>query len=103
MSINRFVQIVSTSPAKLFGLFPRKGTIAVGSDGDIVLFDPQEHWTIRAANQHSRVDYALFEGRPVQGRVKKVFLRGECIVDGDVWQGRAGMGEYLSRGESGRS
>ena len=68
-----------------------------------MLFDPQEHWTIRAANQHSRVDYALFEGRPVQGRVKKVFLRGECIVDGDVWQGRAGMGEYLSRGESGRS
>ena len=103
MSINRFVQIVSTAPAKLFGLFPRKGTIAVGSDGDIVLFDPQEHWTIRAANQHSRVDYALFEGRPVQGRVKKVFLRGECIVDGDAWQGRAGMGEYLSRGESGRS
>ena len=102
MSINRFVEITSTAPAKLFGLFPRKGTIAVGSDGDIVLFDPQEQWTIRAAEQHSRVDYTLFEGRPVTGRVKKVFLRGQCIVDGSGWLGRAGMGEYLSRGESGK-
>ena len=102
MSINRFVEITSTAPAKLFGLFPRKGTIAVGSDGDIVLFDPNEQWTIRAAEQHSRVDYTLFEGRPVTGRVKKVFLRGQCIVDGTGWLGRAGMGEYLSRGESGK-
>ncbi len=102
MSINRFVEITSTAPAKLFGLFPRKGTIAVGSDGDIVLFDPDEQWTIRAAEQHSRVDYTLFEGRPVTGRVKKVFLRGQCIVDGNGWLGRAGMGEYLSRGESGK-
>ena len=69
MSINRFVEITSTAPAKLFGLFPRKGTIAVGSDGDIVLFDPNEQWTIRAAEHHSRVDYTLFEGRPVTGRV----------------------------------
>ena len=103
MSINRFVQIVSTAPAKLFGLFPRKGTIAVGSDGDIVLFDPAELWTIRAADQHSRVDYSLFEGRSVKGRVKKVFLRGQCIVDGRNWHGRPGMGEYLSRGESGKN
>ncbi len=102
MSINRFVEITSTAPAKLFGLFPRKGTIAVGSDGDIVLFDPEEQWTIRAAEQHSRIDYTLFEGRPVTGRVKKVFLRGQCIVDGSGWLGRAGMGEYLSRGESGK-
>jgi dihydropyrimidinase len=102
MSVNRFVEITSTAPAKLFGLFPRKGTIAVGSDGDIVLFDPDEQWTIRAAEQHSRVDYTLFEGRPVTGRVKKVFLRGQCIVDGSGWLGRAGMGEYLNRGESGK-
>ena len=103
MSINRFVEIVATTPAKLFGLFPRKGTIAVGTDGDIVLFDPKEQWTIRAAEQHSRVDYALFEGRPVTGRVKKVFLRGQCIVAGRDWQGRPGMGQYLSRGEAGKS
>ena len=102
MSINRFVEITSTAPAKLFGLFPRKGTIAVGTDGDIVLFDPKEQWTIRAAEQHSRIDYSLFEGRPITGRVKKVFLRGQCIVDGSSWLGRAGMGEYLKRGESGK-
>jgi dihydropyrimidinase len=102
MSINRFVEITSTAPAKLFGLFPRKGTIAVGTDGDIVVFDPNEQWTIRAAEQHSRVDYTLFEGRSVKGRVKKVFLRGQCIVDGAQWKGREGMGEYLSRGASGR-
>jgi dihydropyrimidinase len=102
MSLNRFVELTSTAPAKLFGLFPRKGTIAVGSDGDIVLFDPKEQWTIRAAEHHSRVDYSLFEGRPVTGRVKKVFLRGQCIVDGQTWSGREGMGEFLSRGESGK-
>jgi len=102
MSLNRFVELTATAPAKLFGLFPKKGTIAVGSDADIVLFDPKEQWTIRAAEQHSRVDYSLFEGRPVTGRVKKVFLRGRCIVDGPAWQGREGMGEFLRRGESGR-
>jgi dihydropyrimidinase len=101
MSLNRFVEITSTAPAKLFGLFPRKGTIAVGSDADIVLFDPKEQWTIRAAEHHSRIDYSLFEGRPVTGRVKKVFLRGQCIVDGQTWRGREGMGEFLRRGPSG--
>jgi dihydropyrimidinase len=102
MSLNRFVEITSTAPAKLFGLFPRKGTIAVGSDGDVVLFAPGEQWTIRAAEHHSRMDYTLFEGRSVTGRVKKVFLRGQCIVDSQTWRGREGMGEFLSRGESGR-
>ncbi|MFQ5971211.1 MAG: dihydropyrimidinase [Alphaproteobacteria bacterium] len=101
MSMNRFVEITSTTPAKLFGLFPRKGTIAPGTDGDIVLFDPGETWTIRAAEHHSRIDYTLFEGRSVTGRVKKVFLRGQLIVDGDKWLGREGMGEYLRRGECG--
>ena len=103
MSLNRFVEITATAPAKLFGLFPKKGTIAVGSDGDLVLFDPAERWTIRAAEHHSRVDYTLYEGREVTGRVKKVFARGQCIVDGANWLGREGMGQYLRRGESGRA
>jgi dihydropyrimidinase len=101
ISLNRFVQLTATVPAKLFGLFPKKGTIAVGSDADIVLFDPNEQWTIRAAEHHSRVDYSLFEGRSVTGRVKKVFLRGELIVDGDKWLGREGGGRYVKRGEAG--
>ena len=102
MSINRFVELTATTPAKLFGLFPRKGTIAVGSDADIVLFDPDEEWTIRASEHHSRVDYSLFEGRPVTGRVKKVLLRGQLIVDGSEWLGREGAGQFLSRGECGK-
>ena len=102
MTPSRFVELVATNPAKLFGIYPKKGTIAVGSDADIVLFDPDERWTIRAADQHCRVDYSLFEGFEVQGRVKKTFLRGQLIVDGERWLGREGMGEFLKRGESGR-
>ncbi|MGD9536313.1 MAG: dihydropyrimidinase [Alphaproteobacteria bacterium] len=101
LSLNRFVDVVSTTPAKLFGLFPRKGTIAVGSDADIVFFDPNETWTIRAAEHHSRIDYSLFEGREIIGRVKKVFVRGQCIVDGQKWLGKEGMGQYVKRGDSG--
>lgn len=101
LSLNRFVQLTSTAPAKLFGLFPRKGTIAVGSDADIVLFDPEERWTIRAAEHHSRIDYSLFEGREVTGRVRKVFLRGQLIVDGPAWLGRDGMGRFVRRGSCG--
>ena len=102
LSLNRFVDITSTTPAKLFGLFPRKGTIAVGSDADVVLFDPDERWTISASTHHSRVDYSLFEGRQLTGRVKKVFLRGEPIVDGERWLGRDGQGEFLRRPSSGQ-
>ena len=101
MSLNRFVELTSTTPAKLFGLFPKKGTIAVGTDGDIALFDPDETWQIRAAEHHSRIDYSLFEGHSVTGRVKKVFLRGQLIVDGDRWLGREGMGQFLRRGSCG--
>ena len=102
LSLNRFVELTATAPARLFGLFPRKGTIAVGSDADIVLFDPNETWTIRGAEGHSRVDYTMFEGRSVTGRVKKVFLRGQLIVDGAEWLGKEGMGEFLRRGVSGK-
>jgi dihydropyrimidinase len=102
MSLHRFVDLVATAPARLFGLFPRKGTVAVGSDADLVLFDPQERWTVRAAAHHSLSDYSLFEGRELTGRVKKVFLRGQCIVDGPQWLGREGMGQYLARGASGQ-
>lgn len=73
-----------------------------GPTPDLQNFDPEERWTIRAAEQRSRVDYSLFEGFEVQGRVKQTFLRGQLIVDGDRWLGREGMGEFLKRGESGR-
>jgi dihydropyrimidinase len=102
INLNRFVQLIATAPAKMFGLFPRKGTIAVGSDADIVLFDPKETHTIRASEHHSRVDYSLFEGREVVGRVKKVFARGKLIVEGNTWLGNAGYGRFQKRSASGR-
>jgi len=101
ISLNRFVQLVSTAPAKMFGLFPRKGAIAVGSDADLVLFDPNKSHTLSAATHHSNVDYSLFEGRVVTGKVEKVFLRGELIVDGESWLGQAGSGQYQKRSASG--
>lgn len=101
ISLNRFVELTSTAPAKLFGMFPKKGTIAVGSDADLVLFDPEGRKVISAATQHGNADFTLFEGRAVTGKVCKVMLRGELLVDGDQWLGRAGGGRFVARGESG--
>jgi len=101
ITLNRFVELMSTAPAKLFGLFPKKGTLAVGSDADIVLFDPNESHTISADTQHSDCDFTLFEGREVTGRVKKVLLRGELLIDNGDWVGRTGQGEFVARGELG--
>jgi dihydropyrimidinase len=97
LSLNRFVQLTSTTPAKLFGLFPKKGTIAVGSDADVVVFDPAATQTIHAKTLHSNVDYTLLEGRTLRGRVDQVFLRGTLIVDGPNWLGRPGMGRFVPR------
>ena len=100
LSLNRFVELVSTAPAKIFGLFPQKGTIAVGSDADIVLFDPKEKYIISASNHQSNVDYSLYEGMEINGKIKKVFLRGSLIVDNDKWVGSYSYGKFLKRGET---
>jgi len=102
IDLHRLVAIAATNPAKLFGLFPRKGTIAVGSDADLVLYDPRATTTVRASEHHSRVDYSLFEGWKLSGAIRKVFSRGELIVDGSTWLGRPGAGRFLRRGVSGR-
>jgi dihydropyrimidinase len=94
---NRFVELVSTTPAKLFGLYPRKGTIAVGSDADLVIFDPHRKHTISAATHHMRVDYSMFEGIQVTGMPDVVLSRGKVVVEGDKFLGRAGQGEFLRR------
>lgn len=97
LSLNRFVEITATAPAKLFGLFPKKGTIAVGSDADIVLFDPQgsTHWS--AQTHHMRVDYNPYEGRTTPGAVRTVLSRGEVIIENEAFVGREGRGEFLKR------
>jgi dihydropyrimidinase len=96
-SANRFVELVSTTPAKLFGLYPRKGTIAVGSDADLVIFDPKRRHTISAKTHHMRVDYSMFEGIQVTGMPDIVLSRGKVIVEGDKFLGHAGRGEFLKR------
>jgi dihydropyrimidinase len=96
-SANRFVELVSTTPAKLFGLYPRKGTIAVGSDADLVIFDPKRKQTISAKTHHMRVDYSMFEGIQTTGAPEVVLSRGKVLVEGDKFLGRAGQGEFLRR------
>ncbi|HEY6270994.1 MAG TPA: dihydropyrimidinase [Terriglobales bacterium] len=96
-TVNRFVELVATTPAKIFGLYPRKGTVAVGSDADLVVFDPQREHTISAATHHMRVDYSMFEGIKVKGMPDVVLSRGRVIVDGDQFYGRAGQGSFLKR------
>jgi dihydropyrimidinase len=98
ISLNRFVELTSTAAAKIFGLFPKKGTIAVGSDADIVIFDPNREQTISAKTHHMRVDYSAYEGRTVRGVVETVLSRGNVIVENGTFKGKAGDGKFLKRG-----
>lgn len=97
ISVNRFVEITSTASAKIFGLFPRKGTIAVGSDADIVIFDAEKKWTISAKNHHMNVDYNCYEGMDVQGEARHVLSRGKLIIENGKYLGQKGDGSYLKR------
>jgi dihydropyrimidinase len=96
-SANRFVELVSAAPAKLFGLYPRKGTIAVGSDADLVIFDPNKEEVISAKTHHMRVDYSMFEGIQIKGAPKTVFSRGRAVIDAGKFVGRPGSGQFLRR------
>jgi dihydropyrimidinase len=98
ISLNRFVELTSTAAAKIFGLFPKKGTIAVGSDADIVIFDPNREQTISAATHHMRVDYSAYEGWRVRGAPETVISRGRVIVENNEFNGKAGEGRFLKRG-----
>jgi dihydropyrimidinase len=96
-SANRFVELVATAPAKLFGLYPQKGTVAVGSDADLVIFDPNEEQVISARTHHMRVDYSMFEGMKVKGVPKQVMSRGRMVIDHGKFVGHAGQGMFLKR------
>jgi dihydropyrimidinase len=98
ISLNRFVEITSTAAAKMFGLFPKKGTIAVGSDADIVIFDGEKEQTISARTHHMRVDYSAYEGRKIRGVVETVLSRGKVVIANGAYKGKAGDGQFLKRG-----
>jgi dihydropyrimidinase len=97
ISLNRFVELTSTSPAKIFGLFPRKGTIAPGSDADMVIFDPEKQVRLSARTLHMKVDYNPYEGREVVGATDTVISRGRVVIDGGKFVGRAGSGAFIKR------
>ncbi len=97
LSINRFVDVVATAPAKMFGLHPRKGVLAPGADADVVIWDPQKRVDLSAARLHMRVDYSLYEGQVFTGGPAKVFVGGRLTVDGDRFLGKAGDGRFLRR------
>lgn len=97
ISLNRFVELTATNPAKLFGLYPRKGTIAAGADADLALWDLEAERTISARTHHMNVDYNLFEGMRVHGVPTAVWVRGRQIVDGDRFTGERGSGQFLNR------
>ena len=99
ITANQFVAYNSTNPAKIFGLYPRKGALLAGSDADIVIWDPEKKVTSGVAQAHQRTDYNLYEGWELTGMPEKVFLRGKMIVDGDEWLGKSGDGQFLKRGE----
>jgi dihydropyrimidinase len=98
ISLNRFVEITSTNAARIFGLFPRKGTIAVGSDADIVVFDPDEEMTISAKTHHMNVDYSCYEGMKVRGVTRTVLSRGDVVIEEGKYVAKPGRGEFLKRG-----
>ena len=98
ITASRWVELTATTPAKIMGLFPRKGTIAAGSDADIVIWDPKATQTLSAKTHHMRVDYNPYEGRKVKGKAVTVLSRGEVIVDDGTLRAKKGRGKFLKRG-----
>jgi dihydropyrimidinase len=98
LGLNRFVEVTSTTPARMFGLYPQKGTIAVGSDADIVVFDPDSTHVLSAETHHMWVDYSCYEGLEITGKVETVLSRGRTIIEDDAYHGSPGDGRYLRRG-----
>ena len=103
ISMNRLVELTSTNVAKRFGLYPRKGTIAVGSDADLVVWDPEKKLTISAATHHTNVNYNLFEGTEVTGAPQVVLVRGQTIVENDQLVAEPGAGEFVKRARVGET
>ncbi|MCG8450561.1 MAG: amidohydrolase family protein, partial [Pirellulales bacterium] len=93
----QFVALTSTNPARIFGLYPRKGALEVGADADILIWDPDKELQYGIEHSQHRTDYNLFEGWQLKGYPRQVYLRGQLIVDQGQWHGRAGMGRFQRR------
>src|SRR5581483_12014307 len=98
LTLSRWVEVCSTTPARMFGLYPRKGVIAAGADADIVIYDPAARQTLSAATHHMNVDYSAYEGMEITGKVDATFVRGRAVVENGSYAGSAGHGKFLSRG-----
>ena len=97
ISLNKFVEVACTNPAKIFGMFPRKGTIGIGSDADLVIFDPNEAHVLSVSSHHMNVDYSAYEGWPVTGKVKMVLLRGQVAIENGECLLEKGAGKFIKR------
>jgi dihydropyrimidinase len=98
LSLNRWVEICSVNPAKMFGLYPQKGAIAPGSDADLVIWNPNAKYTISAETHHMKIDYSMYEGIQVTGNAETVISRGEIIIENNKFTGKTGRGKYIKRG-----
>jgi dihydropyrimidinase len=96
VTVNEVAALMAENTARIMGLYPRKGRLEIGSDADVVIFDPRESWTVNVGNQHSNASYTMFEGQELLGRVKKVFSRGRLIVDGEEFLGSESHGQFLA-------
>jgi dihydropyrimidinase len=103
IGLNRMVDLLATQPAKLFGLYPRKGTIAPGVDADIVIFDPAKEHTLSAAAHHSKADYNLYEGTTVTGAVDLTMVRGSVVVENGELVAEPGSGQFVKRARFGEA
>jgi len=97
ITLNKYVEVASTNAAKIFGMFPKKGTIAIGSDADIILFDANEKHTLSAKTHHMNVDYSGYEGWELTGKVKTVLLRGTVVIDNNECKVQKGYGQFVKR------
>ena len=97
ISLNRWIELCSTNPAQMFGMYPKKGTIAIGTDADIVIWDPKKEHIISVSTHHMCTDYSMFEGRKIKGNAETVISRGEIIVKDNEFLGKPGRGKFIKR------
>ena len=97
MSLERFVEVCSATPAKMFGMYPKKGTIAIGSDADIVIWNPDIETKMSVDVNHMDVDYTAYEGKTVQGKIEMVMSRGRVLIENDTYHGSKTDGDFIAR------